>query len=71
VLTYIVVSQEVFLTDEHLCLVMDLADGGDLSSTIDRLRLQGVRPIRCAHAVHVLCDPIRLVWHHFRARNSR
>ena len=35
--------QEVFLTEQHLCLVMDLADGGDLSSTIDRLRVQGVR----------------------------
>ena len=29
---------------------MDLADGGDLSSTIDRLRLQGVRTINCSHA---------------------
>ena len=51
------VSQEVFLTDEHLCLVMDLADGGDLSSTIDRLRLQGVRTgPRAIHATLARCN---------------
>ena len=43
VLTFAWLLQEVFLTEQHLCLVMDLADGGDLSSTIDRLRVQGVR----------------------------
>ena len=60
--------QEVFLTDDHLCLVMDLADGGDLSSTIDRLRLQGVRTaacvcrhlsrsLMCQWDVVLMCDP--------------
>lgn len=35
--------QEVFLTEHHLAIAMDFADGGNLSQHIDDLKSQGVR----------------------------
>ena len=40
-----VVAQEVYLTRDHLCVVMELAEGGDLAQRMEELHHYGVRPM--------------------------
>ena len=35
-------AQEVYLTREHLCVVMELAEGGDLAQRMEELHHYGV-----------------------------
>jgi len=37
------VAQEVYLTRDHLCVVMELAEGGDLAQRMEELHHYGVR----------------------------
>ena len=36
-------SQEVFLTEDHLCIVMELAAGGDLATYMEQMSVLTVR----------------------------
>ena len=46
----IVQLREVFLTEHHLAVAMEYADGGDLSEYIDQQYQRGVRPGSVSHA---------------------
>ena len=47
----IVQLREVFLTEQHLAVAMEYADGGDLSEYIDQQYQRGVRNITASRSL--------------------
>ncbi len=48
---HIIGMREAYLTNDHLCVVMDYADGGDLAEHLSR-HVYGTVRRRCLFAAH-------------------